>query len=759
MFNQIRAFLLSLTIAAVLVFSAVGTTVVYADGGTDTPPIDLGTAPSPEGASSVGAAPSPDSSEDSAPNQSPILDSVPDNTAVTVLNAEGQPEPLASLDAANAVVTSDPFWCPETELVPTPGINNCTTSFPSFTALLTFLSGNSAYQGAGVIYVQQGAYTGPESTVNFNNFNLSNLEPSNLTITGGWANNAVDPNGTSSFNNVSLVIGTATNPWGGSLSLNNLTINDPTGTGITLFAQDDANLDKINVTNSTNGAGAELHAGNNVNIDNSSFLRNKTAGAIIRSVGDTAIANSTFSNPIDARRQIVGLDIVAGANVSLLNVLANENRDAGARINAGDRVTIGSSEFSGTKAMNGSAFIGEGLTVVTTGAIDLNNVKANNNFLWGASLTAGGEVAIANSEFNGNTTESPGFIDDTGLLVTTTGGGVSLLNVKANDNRLLGATINATGLVTIRNSEFLSNNGIVLDSAGNEVFHGVGLEVVTLGEIFLDGVNASGNTFHGARLDAGTNVNVSNSTFSNNTSLNNQSTGTPPVTGKGLVIISDGNVILDTITLDGNQTFGASIQAGGAVFLDTVTATNNGTNGVEVMANCTQVFLIGGTYTNNGQYGLSIINGAVNQIAPPVFGGNGTGDIFQDPGTCIFTNTTTEPLIPPVDDGGTTPPTDSPDDAITVGGSPVLSPSGAASAATTPMNATSSAAFDFSGRTVSAMSSAALNSLLANARLGGGSGLHIGLFMGKPALIYYAHGKQIIIFLPASLDELALGGS
>jgi hypothetical protein len=752
MFNQIRAFLLSSTIVAVLLFSAVGTKVAYADGGTGTPPIDLGTAPSPEGASSVGTAPSPDSSEDSAP----ILDSVPDNTAVTVLNAEGQPEPLASQDAANAIVTSDPFWCPETELVPTPGINNCTTSFPSFTALLTFLSGNSAYQGPGVIYVQQGAYTGPESTVNFNNFNLSNLEPSSLTITGGWANNALDPNGTSSFNNVSLVIGTATNPWGGSLSLNNLTINDPTGTGITLFAQDDANLNKINVTNSTNGAGAELHAGNDVNINNSSFLRNKTAGAIIQSVRDTAIANSTFSNPVNARRQMVGLGIGAGRNVSLLNVLANENRDAGARINAGDRVTIGSSEFSGTKAMNGSAFIGEGLTVVAAGAIELNNVKANNNFLWGASLKAGGEVAIANSEFNGNTTESPGFIDDTGLLVTTTNGGVSLLNVRANDNRLLGATINATGQVTINNSEFLSNNGIVLDSAGNEVFHGVGLEVVTLGQIFLDAVNASGNTFHGALLDAGMDVNVSNSTFNNNTSLNNQSTGTPPVTGKGLVIISDRNVILDTVTLDGNQTFGASIQAGGAVFLDTVTATNNGTNGVEVMANCTQVFLIGGTYSNNGQYGLSVINGAVNQIAPPVFGGNGTGDIFQDPGTCIFTTTTTEPLIPPVDNGGTTPPTDpgSPD-----GGSSVISPSGAASAATTHEHATSSAEFDFSGRTVSAMSKAALNSLLANARLGGGSGLHIGLVMGKYALIYYAHGKQIIILLPASLNELAMGGS
>ena len=45
MFDKLRAFLLSLTIIAVLVFSAVGTTVAYADGGTtpDQPPAETST--------------------------------------------------------------------------------------------------------------------------------------------------------------------------------------------------------------------------------------------------------------------------------------------------------------------------------------------------------------------------------------------------------------------------------------------------------------------------------------------------------------------------------------------------------------------------------------------------------------------------------------------------------------------------------------------------------------------------------------------
>jgi hypothetical protein len=419
--------------------------------------------------------------------------------------------------------------------------------------------------------------------------------------------------------------------------------------------------------------------------------------------------------------------------------------------------------------MNGSAFIGEGLTVTTTGDIALNGVTANNNFLWGASLNAGGNVNITDSIFNGNTTESPGFIDDTGLLVTS-GGDVSLLRVQANDNRLLGATINAQGLVTVNDSEFLSNNGVTLDSAGNEVFHGVGLEVVTLGDISVTGVNASGNTYHGALLDAGGNVQVTGSTFSNNSSLNNTFTGTPPATGKGLIVISDQSVILDGVTFDANQTFGAHVelQGSGAVFLDAVTATNNGANGVEVQANCTTVFLINGTYTNNQGYGLSVVTGQLISSGAPVFGGNVQGDTFVDPGTCIFSASSTSAgtLIPPADDGGTTPPTEEEEvpadstDAMTDANPPYAAEPNLAAAVITSESSTTRGraawnAYQFSERSSGSMRA----SFLAKARLGGGSGLHIALINGKYAYVYYTHGKQVIFFLPSSPSQLAMGGS
>ena len=575
MFDKARVFLLSLTIIAVLLFSAVGTTVVYADGGgpPDTPHVDTGggdsagegekpgtvdtvdlsegeatpvptvvlpprvedqptPVPTQDSPPKEDPAPAPAEETDSAPEtapvpvEKPLLDSVPENTTVAVVNAQGELQPLATQAASDAISTSDPIWCPAGQ-PPTPGANGCTQSFNSFTALLTFLAGNATYSGAGTIYVEQGSYQGGESTINFSNFNLSNISSSDLTITGGWDTSTGTTTSTSSFNNVSIIVGTSTNPWGGSLTLNNISITNPSGTGIVLNSQNNINLSNVTVTNSTNGAGAELNAGNDVNINNSKFERNKTAGAIIRAVRDVNVANSSFSNPETARRQIIGLDIITDGSVSLLNVLANENREEGATIEAGGSVSIESSTFNGTKAISGSDFLGYGLTVVSQDIINLNNVMANDNFLWGAMLTAAGDVNIANSNFNANTTESPGFIDDTGLLVTS-GGNVSIFNSHADNNRLIGATIDAVGDVSISSSTFSNNNGITLDGAGNETFHGYGLQVVSDGSIFLQGVTASGNTLFGAHLEAGVDVLVSNSDFSNQTSGEGN-----PLTGRG----------------------------------------------------------------------------------------------------------------------------------------------------------------------------------------------------------------------------------
>jgi parallel beta helix pectate lyase-like protein len=764
----VRSSLFTMVIIAVLIFSAIGPTIVYADGGTstDTPPTETARSPKETAKNAGNCSKSLDSSKTSNADSSkckwatgsgnstntggettssPSWTEVPNNTTVTVLNATGQPQPLTTQGAADAIATtSDPIWCPAGQS-PTPGANGCTQSFSSFSALLTFLAGNATYQGAGTIYVQQGAYTGGESSVNFNNYNLSNISNNNLTIQGGWntSTNTVDLTSTSTFNNTAIIIGSSTNPWAGSLTINNLTLNfNPTGqsgTGLTLNSQTDINISNVTVMNSATGAGAELNAGGDVNIDNSHFDRNKTAGAIIRAKGNVAISSSSFSNPANGRRQVTGLDIVTDGSVSLFDVLANENREIGATINAGGPVAISASvnpftgtattSFSGTKIMQGSTFLGYGLQVETPSDIAITNVAANDNFLWGAALHAGGNVNISDSIFNANTTASPGFMDDTGLIVTSGGVlGVNINHIEANDNRLIGATITATHDVSILNSFFNNNNGVLVDSVGTQTFHGEGLQVVSgdstqniLGNITLTNVDASNNTLIGAHLEANGDVTISGSTFSNNTSSNNPTGPAPTPLGSGLEIITDGNVFLTNVTASGNEL-----------------------NGAEVQGNCTMLIVTGGTYSNNGQYGLSVVNASLTQFGSIIFGGNTAGDIFQDPGTCVFTPATSPtPPTPAVDSTGSTRGSGAVTSWNTGGYASLGNPF------STGMAVRSSTGFSTNLATIT------LNSFLANTRLANGS--YISLFMGKYAYIYSQNGMQIVMYLP-TLNSVAMVG-
>jgi hypothetical protein len=657
-----------------------------------------------------------------------ILEEVPDNTTITVLDAEGQAQPLATQDAANAIAENDPIWCPQGK-APIPGVDGCTPSFNSLKALLTFMSGNADYQGAGIIYIEEGVYvSGGTNDFNSPDYDLSNIRNADLTVTGGWNPTAGTLTGTSAFR-IPLLIGTDTNPWGGSITINNITIDKSEGTSLVLHSVGNIKLTNVNITNAhDNGSGAELNAGGNVDIENSTFVRNQKAGAIVRAAGNVSVANSTFGNPVSGRAQDVGLDIVNGGSVSLAAITANGNREAGVNIEAGGNVNIAGGFFSGTKSFVGtgpsSGFLGYGLQVVTPGAIDLASVKANDNFLWGASLQAGGNVVITDSFFNANTTADPHFIDDTGLLVTS-GGSVTLNNVEANDNRLIGATIEAVGDVIINTSRFNNNNGVTLGAGGTPTFHGYGLQVITQGGILMNTVSASNNTLFGARLVAGDDVFVALSNFSNQTSGSaaNQ-------TGRGLEVISAGNVFLSSTTLDNNQTFGANIQADGDIFLDLVTATNNGSDGVVAQGSCTTVFLSGGTYSNNGGYGLSVTNAALNQSGSPVFANNGAGDIFEDPGTCVFPS--------PV--------------PVTIGTGNTGTGSGAIFAVQAGLQQNANLSMS-SGRggSVPGLGSRnlSLNSFMATRTINGGS--YLGIFMGQYVYMYSNSGVlYIVAFSPAS---------
>jgi hypothetical protein len=279
------------------------------------------------------------------------------------------------------------------------------------------------------------------------------------------------------------------------------------------------------------------------------------------------------------------------------------------------------------------------LLVITPSTVSIDNVTANYNFLWGASVDAGGDIAISNSVFSNNTTEVPTFIDDTGLIVNGDAN-VALDNVTASDNRLYGALIDAVGTVSINNSTFNNNRGVIT-TGGVPTLYGHGLKVNSLADIFIDNTTALNNMLFGGQLTAGGEVAVSNSNFSNTSTDPGQS-----ALGKGLDIVSTGNASLANVMLSTNQTNGANVQAGGNIFLDVVSATNNGLDGVAVQTSCTHLFA--GEYSGNGQYGLNLGNSSLDLESPATMFNNGAGNLFPAvPPVCSSIFST-----PPLNNGG-----------------------------------------------------------------------------------------------------------
>lgn len=631
MSNNLRAFFLSLTILSILLVSAFGTTgTVYADDGappeatetstpsgeeesppevteeagtsegseeTATPEVAEETATpevteqtgTPEGGEATPqaeetATPDPIVEETTQPEvtepaeeeqesqdaEQPILEQLPENTTVTVLNEDGEVQPLATQESADAIESDyDPIWCPEGQS-PTPGANGCTESFSSFDELLSYLEANqddATYQQAGTIFIQQGQYLGGESTVDFNNYELDNSRNYNLTLQGGWDtnDNSVDPADTTTFNTVPLTIGSSTNPWIGSLTLNNINITNVSGqTGLTLYTQGDITLTNIDVTTSQNGA--NLDAGGDVTITDSSFTQNTRKGANINADGDVNITDSNFNKngaTTGNGNTGKGLQVNTGGSVTLASVEASNNQVFGANITAAGAVTITDGFFSGNKSftyVNGTKNWngGYGLQVVTTDNISLDGVDASNNFFFGAHLE-GADVEVLNSKFNKNSSGVASYPTGYGLEIESTSA-VTLDSVEANENQWFGANIQAVDDVVISNSFFNGNKSYKYYMQGAKGYHGYGLQVVTIGTIVLDTVETLNNNLFGADL-TGSDVIVDTGNFSNN--------GTGKVgaglVGKGLKITSTGAVTLDSVTANNNQVFGANIMATGDV--------------------------------------------------------------------------------------------------------------------------------------------------------------------------------------------------
>jgi hypothetical protein len=715
--RRLNHFMLLFVILAVIVTSAVRTTAVYADDGVTDPPTGESTPPAEGGGtSSTDEAPPAEAataaSEESAatevtepttttpvaateeaapatadaaeePASVPeVLEQLPENTELVVVNAEGEVEPLASAEAAEIIASGDPVWCPASLAAPTPGANGCTSSQTDFASLILILhndatSGSPVYGGQnGTIWVAQDYNGADNSPITFTDTYLPTLNNHNLTIQGGWNGTSGDATiGTASLADVSMNFVN----WTGDITINNFNIDvtnaNTTGTGLYIDTVGNITLNDVsvvdNVTN-TKGSGDGAFLRNtrnpsvvrNVTVNNSRFNGNSLTGLYIDSYGTATLTN------VQANENGYGLDITADAGIDLTGVTATSNSYFGGILDTtygAGAISVTNGNFGVDAATNNGW---TGLHAVSGSTITLDNTSASYNGTNGAYLVAEGNITV-NGTFNNNVQFCSSA--DPGLYAESNGGSITLNSVVANNNSCgAGAVLNTSGAGTIDvNGGQFSGNGTFGVQANTES-----------GNITLNGVTASYNGIKGAYLHSSWlgNISINNSTFVENgtfgifaaTADGDVNANNVTVTGNNVTVYganlatATGSVTVSNSTFTLNQDVGLDVVAGNQVTLTNVTADQNGGTDVEVFSITTggpicngetpvsiDVHVNGGTFTNSGGYGLMVKPGPEGTLtfdSPATFGNNGWGDYLLDLSQ-QYKNCTPEPKEPPVTKG------------------------------------------------------------------------------------------------------------
>jgi len=508
MYQTSRQFLYILTIVAVVLMSAMGPTIAYAEGGTEPEPASAepqNPTPDPasveqpltdttqdnpppteepqvEGAETSPGEESPTTetsesplppAEESPTEETPtvpeILEQAPDGTKLVILNEEGTSEPLATQAAAEILEKGDPIWCPEGQ-VPTPNDNGCTDSHDSFTDLIGDLTGG-AYSGNGVIWVEAN-YDRTEDSVliefDGTSGNLSNLD--NLTIMGGWngnfASTGTDPSTPSLLDDPLRIF-----DWIGDITIKNLDFENVVSSSAALNIETigDITLNNVSVTDTADTAAPDSGIG--ASLDNC-----LESGGICTGSGNVTVLNSSFSN-----NDHDGLQIFSDDSVTVKNVTTTNNGDDGIWID-----------------LEGS----------TDSSVNISNVISNNNPDDGIDINlVDGTVTMEDITVTGN--------DDEGVEISEINGDIILTKITATGNDDDGIDIyDSSGNVTINNSTTSNNNSsgveigehdgdltMICHSANNNSDDGVEIEDNLNGKVILKCSEFKSNTNHGVNFE------------------------------------------------------------------------------------------------------------------------------------------------------------------------------------------------------------------------------------------------------------------
>jgi len=331
---------------------------------------------------------------------------LPPDTNMVVLGNDGQPVPLASQQAAEAIVTSDPIWCPAGQ-APTPGANGCTVGYISLAELVRNEAANIVSDGtiwitSGPTFPMNSRQTNVVACVSFFNGQCNGPTAwSNyaLTLQGGWSGIVGDT--TIGLNTV-LTDPVNIQGWNNDITINDLTISLPhpgSGCGNLCIFINSGNIvlndvDAQNDHNEIVSVALQTNEGN-ILVSNSDFEGNTWGGLSATTLnGNIDVIDGHFDNLYGNAVYLTSLH----GNIFISDSSFNDNGYQGlqARTWGGNIEILHSSFNNNVIGLQLNAFDPNSTVTISESSL------VNNNWgLWTPMCAA--ELQLNNVDFSGNT--------------------------------------------------------------------------------------------------------------------------------------------------------------------------------------------------------------------------------------------------------------------------------------------------------------------------------------------------------------------
>ncbi len=478
-----------------------------------------------------------------------VLDELPENTEIVVLDENGNPISLASQEALDVILEDDPMWCPNNTLPGGAGCRNFTGANGIVNLLADMRANTAIYDSpaTSIIYFTSnpgnGAFTLTDAAGSLGSGDFTTLRTTNITLMGGWNGSnggSATFTGQTNFSTNYIQVGTAGNPWVGNVTILNMTVDGNTS----------ASNPSIGVYTTTGTVTLDDILVDDA--DNSESIRiSTTTGSI--TITDTDVTDGDDDYALN-------LTTTSG-NVSLTNVLVDDHTDADAIRVVGGNGTV---TFNNVDVTDGDD--GDGIDITTTGGtVNLTNVdvdsQSDGNGL-NVTTTSGNiilnDTDVQNQE-NGNTAN----------LVSQTGN-INLTNNSdfEGDNNNLGFNASTnTGTITINGTDFEDAQG-----PGGTNYNGATL---TAPIVNLTNVTSDDNDGNGILINATTTVTLNNvSADSNGTNPS----GIGNAQGSGVLVNGDGSTIVSVTggSFNDNERYGIEVLNGTLNFITMPSFDNNG---------------------------------------------------------------------------------------------------------------------------------------------------------------------------------------